>query len=239
MNVLIVYAHPSPASFNAALRDAAAAEIRAAGHQVTISDLYGERFGATGGPDDFATPVAEPFHYQAAQKAAALNDGFAVEVAREQARLKWADVLILQFPIWWGGPPAILKGWIDRVNAYGVTYVDGTRFAEGLFRGRRSLVSVTTGGTPQRFSDAGEYGPIDRVLWPIQQLFLGYLGYDRVPPQVAYAVARADDAARRRMIGDLRARVRALLDPPFTATAIAEPQALREASGDRDWTSKR
>lgn len=237
MNVLIVHAHPSGSSFNAALRDAAADEARAHGHDVVVSDLYADGFGATGGPGDFLDTVPDPFHYQSAQKAAALADRFVPEITREQDRLRAADLLILQFPIWWGGPPAILKGWIDRVNAYGVTYADGTRFEAGIFRGRRSLLSVTTGGTPRRFSDEGEYGPIDKVLWPTQQLFLGYLGYDLAPPQVSYAVARGDDAARSGMIAGLRNRVRELVTRPHDPVVIPSPGALLGSIGDRDWSS--
>lgn len=238
MNIFIVYAHPATDSFNAALCAAAGDEARRAGHDVVVSDLYAQGFGAAGGPVDFLDAVPDPFHYQAAQKDAALNERFAPEIAREQDRLRAADLLILQFPVWWGGPPAILKGWIDRVNAYGVTYADGTRFDSGIFKGRRSLLSVTTGGTPRRFSEDGEYGPIDKVLWPIQQLFLGYLGFDLVLPQVSYAVARSTDAERAGMIDELRLRVRDLVEAPYEAKPIPAPKDLLAGVGNRDWSSK-
>lgn len=238
MNVLILYAHPSPQSFNAALRDAAADEARSLGHEVRISDLYADDFDAVGGVRDFVAPEdPDRFHYQSEQRAAALKDGFAPDIAREQEKLRWADCLILQFPIWWGGPPAIVKGWIDRVCAYGVAYADGTRFDSGLFRGRRSLISVTTGGSERRFSEAGEYGAIDTVLWPIQTLFLGYMGYDRTAPHVCYSAPRIDNAARATQIADLRGRVRDLLADDVTAAPVPSSRALLEAVADRDWHS--
>jgi NAD(P)H dehydrogenase (quinone) len=137
MNALIVYAHPEPASFNTALKDAAVEAIVVAGHQVEVSDLYGERFNPVAGRHDFTT-VADParFHYQAEQILAAQQDGFSDEIKREHARVNQADVIILQFPLWWGAPPAILKGWFERVLAYGFAYADGRRFDKGLFRGR-------------------------------------------------------------------------------------------------------
>ena len=61
-------------------------------------------------------------------------------------------------PLWWGGLPAILKGWFDRVCAYGVTYADGKRFDKGYFVGRRAMLGLTTGGTLERFSPGGSYG---------------------------------------------------------------------------------
>lgn len=238
MNVLIVYAHPSPHSFNAALRDAAADEARMRGHDVVVSDLYASMFGAVGGPGDFTAPVdPDRFHYQSEQRAAALSGGFSAEIAREQRHLLWADCLILQFPLWWGGPPAILKGWIDRVGAYGVVYADGTRFDSGLFKGRRSLISVTTGGTSRRFSDDGDYGAIAKVLWPTQHLFLGYLGYELTDPHVSYAVAREEPDRRVRMIGELRERVARLLQDPVDSRAIPSPAVLLEERGARSWNS--
>lgn len=72
---------------------------------------------------------------------------------------------MLQYPLWWGGAPAIFKGWFERVLAYGIAYVDGRRFETGLFKGKRAMLSGTTGGTQNRFSPAGAYGELDRVLW--------------------------------------------------------------------------
>jgi NAD(P)H dehydrogenase (quinone) len=167
LRVHIVYAHPEPTSFSAALRDRAVATVEAGGHEATVSDLFGEGFNPVAGRHDFTT-VADPgrFHYQTEQEHAARHGGFAPDIAREQARLAAADVLVLVFPVWWGGVPAILKGWMDRVLAYGFAYVDGRRFDTGVFKGRRALFGVTTGGTPERFSETGVYGPIERVLYP-------------------------------------------------------------------------
>lgn len=238
MNVLILYAHPGPQSFNAALRDAAADEARSLGHDVQITDLYAEDFDPVGGPRDFVAPEnADLFHYQSEQRAAALKNGFAPDIAREQDKLRWAECLILQFPIWWGGPPAIVKGWIDRVCAYGVAYADGTRFATGLFKGRRSLISVTTGGSERRFSGEGEYGAIDTVLWPIQTLFLGYMGYDLTPPHVCYSAPRIDDAGRAAQIEGLRARVREMLREEMVAQPVPSSEMLLAAVADRNWNS--
>jgi NAD(P)H dehydrogenase (quinone) len=236
MHVLLVYAHPEPASFNGALRDAIVGEALDSGHSVDVSDLYAQGFDPVGGRGDFVRAADDArFHYQSEQTAAALSDGFAPDLAREQERLRRADLLILQFPLWWGGPPAILKGWFDRVAAYGVAYADGTRFDTGLFRGRRSLISVTTGGTARRFSDDDVHGPIEEVLRPVQRLFLGYLGFEVAPPHVAYAVARIGMAEREQAIADLRLRVRALLSTPVAAEPVPSSRDLLASLGDRDW----
>ncbi len=200
-SVLIVTAHPEPASFNQALTARAAEALRAAGHEVTLSDLYAEGFDPTAGRGDFAT-TADPstFHYQSEQAHACRHHSFAPDIAREQARLERADLLILQFPLWWGGPPAILKGWIDRVLAYGFAYVDGYRFDNGLFRGRRAALSVTTGGTPARFGADGVYGPIEQVLWPVRRLALEYMGYEVAPAFVSHGVPRMAQGGREALL---------------------------------------
>lgn len=218
-NILIVIAHPEARSFSHAMAQAAATAARAAGHNVTLSDLCAEGFRADIGRHDM-TSIADAgrFHVQTEQTEAARKRAFAPDIAREQARLADADILILQFPLWWGGPPAVLKGWIDRVLAYGFAYVDGRRFESGLFRGRRAMLGVTTGGTVERFSEGGVYGPIGPILMPLQRLALGYMGFDVAPPYVAHGVPRSGEAARRAHLAAFAEAVVALAKLPVTRT---------------------
>lgn len=208
MHVLVLYAHPEPKSFNAALKEASLEAITAAGHTAEVSDLYAEGFDPVAGRHDFST-IANPdfFHYQNEQALAARDGGFSDELKREQARVDRADAFILHFPLWWGGPPAILKGWFDRVMAFGFAYRDGTRFDTGLYKGKRGLMCVTTGGTTERFSEAGVYGPIEKVLWPTNRLMLEYMGLEVLPPFVAYAAPRVDEAQRLRYLDDWKSAV--------------------------------
>jgi NAD(P)H dehydrogenase (quinone) len=208
LNVLILYAHPEPTSFCGALKDAAVETIRHLGHDVTVSDLYAEGFNPVAGRHDFTTSKnPSRFHYQTEQLHAAANDGFSEELRREQERFAKADLVILIFPLWWGGPPAILKGWFDRAMAAGFGYVDGARFDKGLHKGKRGLICVTTGGTPERFSEGDVYGPIDPILAPLQKLSIAYMGMTALPPFVAYAAPRVDDAARKGYLAAWRGRV--------------------------------
>lgn len=208
MHTLIVYANPEPTSFTRALVDAAAAEILKTGNTVEISDLFAEGFDPVAGRHDFIT-VANPvrFHYQTEQGKAAINNGFVADLQREQDRLRRADLIIFAFPLWWGGPPAILKGWLERVLAYGFAYVDGARFDTGHFRRKRGLLCVVTGGTPERFSDTGVYGPIEKVLWPMQRLTLAYMGLQVSEPFVAYAASRVGEDEREAYLAAWSRRV--------------------------------
>jgi NAD(P)H dehydrogenase (quinone) len=240
MHSLIVHAHPEKASFNRALTDVAAAAIRSAGHSVEVSDLFQEGFNPVAGRHDFLS-AANPdrFHYQSEQDLAARTGSFAPEIQREQSRLRAADLLILQFPLWWGAPPAILKGWFERVLAYGFAYVDGRRFDTGLLKGRRALMGVTTGGTPERFSEVGVYGEIERVLWPVRRLTLEYMGLVVEEPFVCYAAPRVDDAARRDCLRRWEHRITEALarHERMEGRVAAGHQSLQPVSSLRDWSA--
>ena len=78
----------------------------------------------------------------------------------EQAKLRQADAIVFQFPIWWFSFPAILKGWVDRVFAYGLAYGykdagNQHRYGEGGFAGKRALLSVTVGGPLEDYGARG------------------------------------------------------------------------------------
>lgn len=101
-------------------------------------------------------------------------------------KLKRADLLILQFPIWWFATPAILKGWLDRVFVYGL-YSSRRRYDAGLFKGKKAFVSVTAGGPETSFRHDGRNGDIDLVLWPVN-FTLHYMGYSVLPQHAVFAV---------------------------------------------------
>jgi len=241
VNALIVYAHPEPTSFSGALKDAAERALRPAGHAVEIADLHAEGFNPVAGRHDFAGAAdARRFHYQTEQLHAAQHGGFAADLAREQARVARADLMLFVFPIWWGGLPAILKGWFDRVLAYGFAYADGKRFEHGYFRGRRALIGMTTGGTPERFSAGGVYGEVGEVLYPVRRCMLEYLGLEVLEPFVAYAAPRVDDAARAGYLDAWSARVvDAAGDPSWHARRAAAPPLPATGAQGAGWTSTR
>ncbi len=237
MQILIVHAHPEANSFNGALTRAAEAALISEGHAVTVSDLYALNFAPAAGRHDFLqTFDASCFHLQSEQAHAAGEGGFADDLREQQQRLLSADLLILQFPLWWGAPPAILKGWFDRVLAYGVAYVDGQRFQSGLLSGRRALISVTTGGTRARFSDDDVYGEVDKVLWPVRHLTLEYMGFEVEETFVSYGVPRVEEAGRATCLENWRRRVVEVARKKVAPRIISPRDALGLA-GDQAWKS--
>ncbi len=208
MNVLIVYAHEEPRSFNAALKNHAVSVLTDAGHSVEVSDLYAMDFDPVGGKRDFTElSNSEFFKYGTEQADASKNSTFTAEVVAEQEKLLACDLLIFQFPLWWFGLPAILKGWVDRVFAAGVIYDHTRLYSNGVFRGKRAMVSTTTSGSPTSYSETGLSGDMKQILFPIHHGILFYVGFEVLPPYIAWSVSRVDQECRRRYLDEYEGRL--------------------------------
>ncbi|MEL5879224.1 NAD(P)H-dependent oxidoreductase [Cereibacter sphaeroides] len=219
MNVLIVHAHPEPRSLGAALRDVAIAELTAGAHAVELSDLHAMGWKAVVDRADF--PALDPgarLRVPSASEQAMATATLTEDVAAEQEKLRRADLLILQFPLWWFTMPAILKGWVDRVFAHGFAYGVGEhsdrrwgdRYGEGTFAGKRAMLIVTAGGWETHYSARGINGPIEDLLFPIHHGILHYPGYDVLPPFLVYRADRLDQAGFQEVAERLRQRMRCL-----------------------------
>ncbi len=202
MNVLLVYAHPEPQSLNGSLQDLSVQRLEAAGHQVQISDLYAMQWKATlDANDSTVPPLGSRFDPSLDSQHAFANGLQSQDIELEQEKLRWADTVILQFPLWWFSMPAILKGWVERVYAYGFAYGVGEhsdsrwgdRYGEGNLAGKRAMLIVTTGGWESHYAARGINGPIDDILFPIQHGILHYPGFEVLPPFVIYRTGRMDE----------------------------------------------
>ena len=212
MKVLVVLAHPEPASFNAAMAAEAVATLREAGHEVGLSDLYRKAFQPVSDRRNFRS-FADPsyFKQQMEERHATEIDGFAADIDAEWALLKDCDLMIWQFPLWWFSLPAILKGWVDRVFAFERVY-GGARgiYETGLFHGRRALLSTTTGGPPSAYAPDGFNGDLDAILRPIQRGMLQFVGFDVLRPEVVFQPARLDADQRIEALQAWRERLQAI-----------------------------
>jgi len=204
LKVFIVFAHPSANSLNATLKNHVVQKLKEAGHEAKVSDLYAMRWKAVADEHDFPDrDRTQSLSYEAASGEAYRSGSQAPDVVAEQEKLLWADVVILQFPLWWYGMPAILKGWVERVYAKGFAYGRGLhghanygeRYGQGILEGKRAMVCVTVGGRVAHYGPRGIGGQIDDLLWPIQHGVLFYPGMTVVPPTVFYEVRKANEAA--------------------------------------------
>jgi len=202
MKILIVYAHPEPLSFNGALKDLAIEVLTSAGHEVQLSDLYAMKFDPAG------------FRYQREQIHATAAAQFVPGLKAEMDKLLWADFVIFQFPLWWFSLPAILKGWVDRVFAMGFSYNIGKAYENGIFRGKRGMLSFTTGGPPATYGPTGKNGDLYQLLRHVQYGMLHFLGLDVLPPFVAYSAARVPPEQRAAYLAAYRERLLTLDSTP-------------------------
>lgn len=222
--ILIIYAHPEPASITRQLVDVSVQTLTSQGHEVLQSDLYGMRWKAVFDAEDFpnrANPERLSFIMELAN---AYSTGQQPpDVAAEQAKLLAADAVILQFPLWWYGVPAILKGWIERVYAFGFAYgyKNGTneyRFGDGILKGKRALVNVMTGGPEADYGPRGINGPIDQLLFPLTHGALFYPGMDVLPIHPVYGAAHITTGEE---VEAVKAAWRGRLEGLFTDTPIS------------------
>lgn len=189
MNALIVLAHPEPLSFNAALGQAAAQALQAMGHELQWSDLYRQGFNARADANDFTHRVSlQRLGYAHEQRHAAAARAYSADILTEQDKVAWADLIVFQFPMWWYAPPAVLKGWFDRVLSHGFAYADGRYFEDGLLRGKLAMVSTTTGGTRAELDADSRYtGTVEEVLRPVTGGVIQFTGMTPLPSFVSYA----------------------------------------------------
>jgi NAD(P)H dehydrogenase (quinone) len=191
MRVSIILAHPHPGSFNHAIGEAVRNALRENGHTVRYHDLYAELFN----------PVM-PF--EEIPRDARLNP----VIGSHCAEIAAAEGIVVIHPDWWGQPPAILKGWIDRVLRPGVAY----RFLEGdggegvpvgLLQAKAALVFNTSNTTQDRELEA--FGdPLER-LW--KDCIFSLCGIPVFHRRMFSVVVTSTDEERRGWLEEVRALV--------------------------------
>lgn len=213
MKVLIVHAHPEPQSFTAALRDQAIATLEGQGHEVQASDLYAMNWNPVASSADFSSRENPDYLvYALEQRLGVKKQSIATDIQGELDKLLWADLLILNFPIFWFSAPAMLKGWIDRVLVSGVCYGGKRFYDQGGLAGKRALVTVTLGGREHMFGEGAIHGPLEDMLRPILRGTLAYVGYDVLAPFVAWHVPYISDEARQEFLVGYERRLQGLAD---------------------------
>lgn len=177
---MLVVANPSPTSFSHAMATEARQTLSALGYETAVHDLYAERF-------DPVQPTGEQCNTQSS----------APTVEQHCDELARADLILLFHPNWWGQPPAILKGWVDRVfrlnTAYGYAPgVDPEGVPVGLLKARHALVFNTSNTPAER--EAAVFGDPLEALW--RHCIFGLCGVSSLVRRM-YAPATGSTAAQR------------------------------------------
>ncbi|WP_037316000.1 NAD(P)H-dependent oxidoreductase [Amycolatopsis orientalis] len=217
MNVLWTFAHPEPRSLGGSLRDEGVRTLREQGANVRESDLYAMKWNPVVNAEDFGSAAgSDRLIVGAASKDAFTSGELSEDIRAEHEKLAWADTVIIQFPLWWYGMPAILKGWFDRVFvkgfAYGVQRPDGktARYGEGKLAGKRAMVLLTAGAPERTIGPRGVNGEINDLLFPLQHGTLWYAGMSVLPPLTICGADRVSPEQYDAAADALRERLRTL-----------------------------
>jgi putative NADPH-quinone reductase len=191
MRISIILGHPNPGSFNHAIADAARKQLLADGHGVDFHDLYAEGFD----------PLLQPSELVS-------NGPIPDQVERYCAEAASADGIIIVHPNWWGQPPAMLKGWVDRVLRAGIAYRflegdNGEGIPVGLLRAKAAIV-FNTSNTPAEREQVVFGDPLE-ALW--KRCVFELCGVQRVDRRMFNVIVTSTPEERRQWLAEVRSMV--------------------------------
>ncbi|XP_075870708.1 ribosyldihydronicotinamide dehydrogenase [quinone]-like [Nelusetta ayraudi] len=225
---LIVYTHYSSNSFNAAAKDKAKKTLEEQGWKVEVSDLYAMKFKVTTTVEDIIDYTQEEdFQYADAAEKAWHDGKLSDDILKEQVKLKEADLVIFQFPMYWFSVPAILKGWMDRVLTKGFAYTDKQGFSEDLFSNTKVLLSFTTGSLDSMFRAQSINGDVKFTLCPILQATLRYCRFKVLKPQIFRSPSCATDEERKNMLTAWQKRLEEIENEKISQNASESGVSLK------------
>jgi len=188
MKISVILAHPDPTSFNHALARTAVEQLKANGHEVHDHDLYTEAFDpllpGREIPQDAPLPEVIEIHCQ---------------------EIREAEGIVIVHPNWWGQPPAILKGWIDRVIRPGIAYEflegdSGEGIPKGLLKARTAVVFNTSNTSPERESRV--FGHPLETIW--RNCIFGLCGIDTFYRRMFTVIVTSSEAQRKEWLDEVR-----------------------------------
>ena len=197
MKISVILAHPAPGSFNHAIAETATAELRRNGHTVDLHDLYREGFPPLLPVEEIPACAELP-----------------PQIAAHCREIAAADGIVIVHPDWWGQPPAILTGWVDRVLRPGVAYNflegdGGEGVPVGLLAAKTAVVLNTSNTPPQR--EAAEFGDPLESIW--RRCVFGLCGVDDVRRVTFAVVVTSTPEQRATWLAEVRELVASCFPP--------------------------
>ncbi len=191
MKISIILAHPDPRSFNHAIASAAVDELEKRGHEISFHDLYAEKFDPLLLAEEIPTEAALP-----------------PDIERHCREISDAEGIIVIHPNWWGQPPAILKGWVDRVIRPGVAYEflegdQGEGVPRGLLKAKTAVVFNTSNTEAER--EQKVFGDPLETLW--KNCIFGLCGVKNVHRRMFNIVVTSTEEERKAWLTEVRQTV--------------------------------
>jgi len=194
MKVLIIYAHPNPASFNAGLLQTIREELEKNALEYNLRNLYELQF--------------DPVFSGAELGSVFTGKGSLEDVQFEQSLITKSDLLIFVYPIWWFGPPAILKGYIDRVFTHGFSFAFGPEGVTPMMKGKKAFVVQTGGNTPEAYA---AYGLTDVPKDTMEKGILQFMGF-QTHTHTLLAVQQISEEERINMLKSIQKNLKSFLN---------------------------
>jgi len=191
MKVSVILAHPDRSSFNHAIAQTVVEQLENNGHGVFFHDLYGEDFDPLLIGKEISKDAPLP------------------QVIREHCEeIREAEGIIIVHPNWWGQPPAILKGWIDRVIRPGIVYEflegdSGEGVPKGLLRAQAAIVINTSNTEPER--EQSVFGDPLETIW--KNCIFGLCGVNIFHRRTFSTVVTSTEAERRQWLDEVKAMI--------------------------------
>ena len=187
MRISVILAHPNPESFNHAIAQTAVDAIKAKGHRVFFHDLYQEKFDPRLNLEELAKDAILP-----------------AVIRKHCNEIAAASGIVIVHPNWWGQPPAILKGWVDRVIRPGVAYEfmegdSGEGIPTGLLKARAALVFNTSNTETQREKDV--FGDPLETIW--KNCIFGLSGITNFHRRMFNVIVTSTEDQRRDWLNDV------------------------------------
>ncbi|UHA73990.1 NAD(P)H-dependent oxidoreductase [Paenibacillus sp. 481] len=185
MKNLVLYAHPNPQSFNHAILETVTNKLKANGHEVEVRDLYAMNYNPVLTGNDFEGYA---------------SGNLPEDIATEQKWVTWADHIIVIYPVWWTGLPAILKGYFDRVFSHGFAYRYTATGIDKLLSGRSATLFTTQGNAAELY----ELNGTTKAMQLTSDVgIFEFVGMNVLDHRFYAAVPLVDDAARKEMLKDV------------------------------------
>lgn len=184
MKTLVVYVHPNPKSFNAAIKETVVNELTANGHKVRVRDLYALNFNPILNANDFE---------QLAQ------NQIPGDIKIEQDEIAWADNLVFVYPTWWTNMPAMLKGYLDRVLQNGFAFRYTEAGAVPLLVGKKAIIFQTTGQPKEVLEEYNQIGSLK-----VEMGTLDFTGIEIVTHELYHAIPYITDEMREQILVNVK-----------------------------------
>jgi NAD(P)H dehydrogenase (quinone) len=191
MKISVILAHPDHSSFNNAIGQTVVKQLENNGHSVFFHDLYEENFDPIIGGKEISKDVPLP------------------QLIREHCReITEADGIVIVHPNWWGQPPAILKGWIDRVIRRGIAYEflegdSGEGTPKGLLKAKAAIVFNTSNTEPER--EMNVFGDPLETIW--KNCVFGLCGVRLFYRRVFSVIITSSEVQRKQWLNEVKAMI--------------------------------